>query len=338
MKTDLRKTEDRPGIWVLDALRRGGVDVEQLSARMPGLVRSVLQDPSGLTPDEVNILLLECEALSGDASFGLHMIDFVEMSMYGTYGYLLLNAPTVGGLLEMAERYYPLFYRGAKLIFSVRETVARCEYVVDEPVTVSRRHDNEWTLGFFVDFIRARVAQPWDPHRVTFTNEPPDDLSELHRVLGRNLSFNEPAAAFEFDRVLLEQTINDADPRLLRILTDEAEALLPGLNEAKPFATEVRLQILERLEAREANADAIAQRMAMSLSTFKRRLAQDNLNYRALREDVIRDVASKALVETDLSVSLIAYKVGYSELSAFDRAFGRITGMAPSVFRLAHQR
>ena len=71
----------------------------------------------------------------------------------------------------------------------------------------------------------------------------------------------------------------------------------------------------------------------MSSSGLKRRLAARGLTFRALRNEVIRKVAAEALVETDAEVNAIAKKLGYSQLSAFDRAFKRMTGMSPTVFR-----
>jgi len=99
----------------------------------------------------------------------------------------------------------------------------------------------------------------------------------------------------------------------------------------------VRLQILELLESDGTNSSDIARRMAMSRSTLKRSLAVRGLTFRGLRDEIIKDVACKALLETEAEVGTVASKLGYSELSAFDRAFKRITGMSPTMYRRAHQ-
>jgi AraC-like DNA-binding protein len=325
-----------PGIWLLDAFRRGGVDTEELSARIPELVDLMLRDPSSLRPDAVNRILIESEALSGDVNFGLHMVEHVDVSMYGTYGYLLLNAPTVGQFLRIAERYYATFYQGAGITNSTSQGMVRFEYRPHGSSSVSPRHDNEWTLGFFVNFIRERVRSDWCPRSVTFTNAPPAKLGELHRVFGTSISFYQATTGFEFEESLTRQTINDADPRLLEILTGQAEAMLFEL-ECGAFKSAVRLEILELLETGEATAELVAGRMAMSVSTLKRQLQREGSSFRSLRDDVIREVASRALAETDTSASNIALKLGYSELSAFHRAFRRLTGSTPSDFRRAHR-
>jgi len=322
-----------PGVWLLDAFRRGGVDARRLSERAPEQVDRLLRDPAGLDPDDLNRILIECAALSGNTSFGLHMTRFVDVSMLGTFGYLLLNAPTVGGFLEIAERYYPIFYRGARLVVSTDARCVQLGYGPAQPSNLSPRHDNEWTLGFFVEFIRDRVGEDWFPIRTTFANEAPRGLSELRRVFGGEILFNQPSTMIEFDRALLDHRINESDPRLLEILRGQAEALLGGIETPSSLESEVRLQILEQLERGAAKAAVIARRMAMSLSTFKRRLQRESLQFRALRDSVIRDVATRSLLETDLEIGDIAHKLGYSETSAFHRSFVRIVGQTPAQYR-----
>jgi AraC-like DNA-binding protein len=328
---------DLPGLWLLDAFQRGGVDTRQLAARLPELLDRALRDPAILRPDAVNRILLECEALSGDSHFGLHMTQYTDPSMYGTYGYLLRNAPTVGQLLELAERYYPTFYQGASITVKTRGGVARLEYQPRGSAMISPRHDNEWTLGFFVGFLRERFSASWHPRHVTFTNDPPPTLHELTRVFGPDIAFKQPRTGFEFDRELPGRTISRSDPQLLGILIHRAEALLRDVRERGPLMPTVRLEILDLLESGEATADRVAKRMAMSRSTLKRRLAQEGSSFRALRDEVVCEVASQALAETNVSAGDIALKLGYSELSAFHRAFHRLTGFTPTEFRHARR-
>ncbi len=322
-----------PGSWLLDAFRKGGADPGLLCERLPRETERLLGAPERLWPDEVNLILTECELLSGDAHFGLHMIDHVDFTSYGTYGYLLLSAPTVGRLLEVAQLYYPMFYRGGELILKISKSAGMLVYRVSRPTSVSPRHDNEWTLGFFVDFIQSKLETPWRPSRVSFSNSAPGNLSELHRQFGENLLFDQRETCFEFEPGLLDLQISDSDPQLLSILTRHADELLHGVLGAQSFEAQVRLLILERIRDGLPKADSIARLNSMSLSAFKRRLRNKGLSYRGLRDEVVREVSQRLLRDTDLSIGAIALEVGYSEHSAFDRAFARISGMTPLEYR-----
>ncbi len=76
----------------------------------------------------------------------------------------------------------------------------------------------------------------------------------------------------------------------------------------------------------------------MSVSTLKRRLKQKGFTYRQLRDGVVEDIATSAISKTQVPISEIALRVGYSELSAFDRAFVRLTGMTPLKYRAREAR
>ncbi|MCK9994952.1 MAG: AraC family transcriptional regulator ligand-binding domain-containing protein [Candidatus Krumholzibacteria bacterium] len=322
----------------MEAIRRGGVDTYRLSRDHPNEIRNLLADPGALPPDELNFILNLCAELSGDDNFGLHLVDLVDPTMFGPLGYLLANAPTFDRLLYFTEMYYHTLYRSAVFELNKGETVCSLEFRVQGSPQVSLRHLNEWPLGFFAVYFARQIGHGWLPLRVEFTNEAPDDVRELERVFGSNITFNAPRTAFEFEREILDRKINTSDSRFLKILTDQAEALLLEVVRPESFETGVRLQILELLESGGANSRDIARNMAMSRSTLKRELAARSLTFRGLRNEIIKEVACKALLETDTEVGALARKLGYSELSAFDRAFKRITGMNPTMFKRAQQK
>jgi len=330
--------EKLPGIWLLEAFRRGGVDTYKLSRNHPDGVRKLLADPGALTPDDLSFILNICAELSGDINFGLHLVDLVDQTMFGPLGYLLANAPTFDRLLNFAEKYYHTLYRSA--VFELRKSGPVCslEFRVQGSPRLSRRHHNEWSLGFFAVYFARQIGHGWLPLRVEFTNEAPDDVHELEGIFGGNIIFNAPRTAFEFEKEILNRKIHTSDPRFLKILTDQAETLLQEVVHPESFEAGVRLQILELLESGGASSQDIARNMAMSRSTLKRTLAARGLTFRGLRDEIIKEVASKALLETDTEVGVLASKLGYSELSAFDRAFKRITGMNPTMFKRAHQK
>jgi AraC-like DNA-binding protein len=73
----------------------------------------------------------------------------------------------------------------------------------------------------------------------------------------------------------------------------------------------------------------------MSTRTLQRRLRQQGIVYARLLEEVRRHLSSKYLADGNLSLGEIAYLLGYSESSAFNRAYRRWTGRTPSADRRA---
>jgi len=323
----------KPGAWLLDIFRDCGVDTNQLLRQLPEETNQLLKNPDRISTDIVNSILNACEALSGDAHFGLHLVRHIEISMYGTFGYLLLNAHTVKEFLYFAEHYYPLFYREARVCVLTHEDSSRFEYRRIDTPEVSPLHDNEWTIGFFVHFLRTKLGTDWQPLKATFSHPAPADTGELESCFGKNLMFDYPYCSFEIESSLLDVVITESDPGLLDILKGHSDLLLENYAARENFESQVRLLILQLVSEGSPSAKDVAIQMNMSLSTFKRRLAKRNLSFRILRDDVIQVLAQKVLEETDLSIAMVAQKMGYSETSSFGRAFRRHSGMTPRQYR-----
>lgn len=325
--------DTHPGSWLLDAFQEAGIDTHLLVRQLPVETARMLDFPDTITPDELNRVLNECQAQTGDTHFGLHLIETIDPTVLGIFVYLLLNAPTVGEFLALAERYYPIFYRGAVLEVTTEGRTCRVVYRRADIPKVPQRHDTEWTLGYFVHTIRSRLGVDWQPLRATFQESEPEDLHELVRVFGPNLYFERPENSFEIDAILLDTPLNDADPRLLQIIRDQADAVLQSFAATDNIEWHVRLLIMKDLEFGSPDAAHIAHQLGMSLSTFKRRLSRKNLTFRTLRDAVISELAKKALAETNVNISLIAMRLGYSEVSAFNHAFSRLVGQSPGSYR-----
>lgn len=318
---------------MLDAFRDMGVDVNALLRTLPDETARLLKHPESITADDLNRTLLACEEQTNDTHFGLHLIEGVELTALGLYGYLLLNASTIGEFLSLAEHYYPIFYRSAALEITRQAHSWRIVYRRSDLSAVNQRHDDEWTLGAFVSTIRARLGSDWQPIRTTFQGPAPKDLQELQRFFGHDLSFNQPLNSFEVDTALLDMPLNDSDPRLLQIIREQADELLQSYNETESVEAQLRLLIMKDLELGPPKAANVARQMGMSLSTFKRFLARHDLGFRALRDSVVRELATRALAETDVQVSQVAMQLGYSEVSAFNHAFLRLVGQSPRDYR-----
>lgn len=327
------RRNSQPGIWLIDAFRGMGVDVNVLLRALPNETARLLKNPESISADDLNRILLACEEQTNDPHFGLHLIESIELSAMGLYGYLLLNASTIGEFLSLAEHYYPIFYQSASLEITKQAGSWRLVYRRSDLSAVDQRHDDEWTLGAFVNTIRSRLGSDWQPLRTTFQGPAPKNLKELKRFFGKDLSFKQPLNCFEVDVALLDQLLNDADPRLLKIIREQADELLHSYNETESVESQLRLLIMKDLELGPPKAENIARQMGMSLSTFKRFLTRHDLGFRTLRDSVVQELATRALAETDIQISRIAMQLGYSEVSAFNHAFLRLVGQSPRDYR-----
>jgi AraC-like DNA-binding protein len=93
--------------------------------------------------------------------------------------------------------------------------------------------------------------------------------------------------------------------------------------------------MIQRLPHGTASAATIAETLGMSSRTFARRLAEEGATYSDVRGALRRDLARQYLADRGLSISQVAWLLGYREVSAFTHAFKRWTGKTPRQARVA---
>jgi AraC-like DNA-binding protein len=160
---------------------------------------------------------------------------------------------------------------------------------------------------------------------------PPD--GRIHREVFRcPIDYGRPRTALVVSREVWRLGLAGAAPDLREVLERHAADLLARQDDGDALAR-VRAAIREELPQRPPKLEAIAARVAMSTRTLQRRLGDAATTFQALVEDERRQAACAYLRRGDLAVGDVAYMLGYSEPSAFARAFKRWTGCSPRAYR-----
>ncbi|MFW5825124.1 MAG: helix-turn-helix transcriptional regulator [Marinobacter sp.] len=107
--------------------------------------------------------------------------------------------------------------------------------------------------------------------------------------------------------------------------------ILPSLT----FSRQVRPLIARQLARGKVKVESVAAELNMSRHTLYKKLKEENLTFAGLLEDVRREQALKYLHDRNRTLSEVAELLGFSELSAFSRAFKRWMGKSPAEFRAA---
>jgi AraC-like DNA-binding protein len=148
------------------------------------------------------------------------------------------------------------------------------------------------------------------------------------------ISFNQKTTAIVFERKLLDSKIKLNNPHLLNVLTDYAEKLLKKITTKDNIKDQVRRFIKHNLQENDVlDVNLAAKKLNMSRHTLYRKLKKEGVSFQSLAEEVRQAEAKHYLQENNISISEVAYLLGFSELSAFSRAFKRWTGESPAQFR-----
>jgi AraC-like DNA-binding protein len=294
-----------------------------------GLDESVLADPDARVLLRDLYALLEGCASLGDELVHLRMTRRMEVASLDALAFLVMTSPTFGDGLRAMLRFQRVFTEGERYELIDDPEGARVIYVPSGgPRPAHRLMAEMFATDLLVNGPRL-VGAPLEGVRVLFAHGAPKDREAHAALLGVDASFDAPSHAIVIpSRVLALPIASTAQEGMAAFFTRHLEARLRAL----PPETIGGRTIAVLVRGADADLATLASRLSMSPRTLQRRLADEGVSLRALAEDARRARAS-SLLEGGASIAETAYTLGYSEPSAFHRAFRRWTGQTPEQFR-----
>ncbi len=294
-----------------------------------------LEDPDQrVSQEKLMILWREIARRSGDADIGLRMAEVTQLETFNVTGYAMSHSPTLGKALDRLVRYSRLFYGGMEFQLSqVGHEVSLIYAPVSAAVWLSSISVG-WTLANIVRWGNRSLGQPWLLNRVEFQQAQPQEKAIYQRIFGNRLAFGGRSNRLQFAVAWLDAPLTQADAGLCELLDRYAENLLNQLPPSGSIVDELRHLLAGELRAREPKLEAIAQRLNYSPRTLQRKLQQAGTSFQQVLDEIRRQLAVQYLQNSQLTTSEIAFLLGFSENTAFNRAFRRWEGMTPGEYRL----
>src|SRR5437868_6713206 len=304
-----------------------------------GLVRAVMHGGAG----ERGITLAQYTAVweaavraSGCADLPMRAATALGPDSFGVVGFSCLLGPTVGEGFVRMTRVYRLLITAAHWSLDERGERLWIVFDLDSPPSLGARCAIEFALAELVHFTRLLASVPVEVVEVTFPHAPPADESGYRNLFRCPLAWNRERAALFIDRTLFELRQSRADPYLLAYFDRQADGLLAKRASDKDTSARVRRLLVEALADGPPSADLVAKRLGVSPRSLRRRLADEGTSFHTLVEDTRNALAQQYLSDPKLTISEIAFMVGFSALSPFQRAFRRWTNLTPGEYRHRH--
>lgn len=295
-------------------------------------VATIAAERSARVPRAVYDGLLDRAALeTGDPDLGLHVGKSIRPGHYGVAGYVAMNCATLGDALRQHLRYQALVADTSRpVVESDRQEVRLCW---DASKTTPHRHAAEMNLAGWISFVRSVSAEPLTPLRVEFRHAAPADTREHQRIFGCPVAFGRPRHAVAFEPSLLERPLARPDEEVRQLMEMHAQRLLKALAESDDPVSRARAFISARLSSGELTLSDVAGNLGLPERALQRRLQTQGLSFRTLLDEVRREQAEQLLRNPSFSVGDAAFLLGFSEQSAFQRAFRRWTRVSPGTYR-----
>ncbi|MBW4597326.1 MAG: AraC family transcriptional regulator [Brasilonema angustatum HA4187-MV1] len=309
------------------------LEAEQMLAAI-GLYPEILKDADVYISHEKFIALwVELVRCSGNPSIGLRMAEFAQPSCWDVVGYAVESSPNLNEAMRRIVRSVRVLHEEAEMTFEVKGKVARLTHTVPSFPISPYRANCDWVVAGIFLLIRRITGVDFVPLKVGFQYSLPEDISAYHRLFRAPLKFGQPVNEIAFDSTFLSSPLLKSYPGLGRVLDRYIEDLLAKLPHSESFIDSVRREISIELRGGNLGVEVIAKRLGFVPRTLQRKLKEAGSSYQELLDEMRRSLSIHYLQEQHMAVSEVAFLLGFSEASAFYRAFKRWTGTTPSEFR-----
>jgi AraC-like DNA-binding protein len=306
-----------------------GIDVAPLMVKA-GVTRKQVEDDSVrlAVKGQIKFVQLVADALHDDF-LGFHLARDGDLREGGLLYYVLNSSDLLGDALRRTERYSTIVNEGMSLrVRDGKELSVTFKYVDVE--RLSDRHQIEFWVTRLVHGCRKMTGHRLLPSYVGLVHRRKGGAAELVRFLGCDVEFGAATDEVAFPGTVKQMPLVCADPYLNKLLIKYCEEA-HSHQEAGRLTCRIAVEnaIVPLLPHGKARADEIARQLGMSLRTLERRLGSEGLTFAGILSELKFDLAKRYLQEGDLSISKIAWLLGYQDASAFTHAFKRWTGKAP---------
>lgn len=306
--------------------------LEMGCAGHPLYQRLCLQPPSSrMTFTQWWQLLDDVQAIFPGQPVGLLLGQRVKPAHVGVLGYLTLACDNVAQAMQRFERFQRLLHDGDRASVELHAQQICMAWGTD--FGPSTRLSDEVLISGLLTFLRMMTGDnTLRPLHVRFMFSAPADVS-VYRDLASDISFNAPRTEIHFPVTWFAKPISNSDPALQALLEQQAETLLSVLPGSGDFLQKLQSALLRCLQNGDASCAAVAGELHMSERSLFRKLAGMQIVFKDFLNATRMGLAKRYLQEGSLTHSEIALLLGYSEQSAFSRAFKKASGCGPKAFQ-----
>ncbi|HMM62792.1 MAG: AraC family transcriptional regulator [Mesorhizobium sp.] len=326
---------------VLASAASGVIDMIQVKGGSPEAVfasAAIRMSDVGCPTNELNLhqyctLFEQAARQTGNDNFGLEFGQQFQPRELGPLGYAATSSPTLGAALRNVEAYFPAHQGQSTFSFVPEGDIIWLSYQITDPRIEGRRQDAELSLGMFCNIFRHALGRNWAPLEVRFEHPKPDGASDHSRYFNAPVEFGRPTNAFAFRRDVLGTKMPEPDPYLFAIIEALLRSRRDYAGDPQDVVGVLRNQIRMHLNERTPGVQDIARILGLSSATLQRQLKELGVTYNDILRSTREELALHYLKNSDMPLTDVALSLGYSELSAFSRAFRNWTGMSPHRFR-----
>jgi len=318
-------------LWKL--IDANGHDPEALY-RGAGIDPDLLNKPGARIPyARVNRIWAKATEIIDDPCFGLMAYNFWHPSYLHALGYAWLASHTLREAFNRFVRYLRIISEIPFL--KLEEDTGGLTFMYDAAL-LDMRIPAQVDLGMAtaMHMCRLNFGEELKPKAVTFIHAEPPCAAKYMAFFKAPVQFSAPRDSMTLSLVDVDRHLLGANPQLAR-LNDQVMIEYLGKLDRDNIIDRVAAVMIDMLPSGGITDEKIAENLNMSERSLQRRLKEAGTTFRTILERVRKDLASTYVHDPEIELVGVAVLLGFSDQSAFSRAFKRWTGNTPSEFRMS---
>ena len=299
---------------------------EQLGFALPASLKNAFAEQERVSLElQGEIWETFCQQ-ADDPLIGIQFGLAIQVGHLDTVGMVLMSCDTVAEALDSLMDYYPIVGEGGTFEYAVAGDVCEIRYLPQYTTRLAERV--EAALASLLQLTRWSTGEQLQASGISFSHPALADPDRYQQLLGVPVEFEAAHNSLRIPAAALSLPLIYANPALCQHLRTLADQLLEQLGSQSLSAS---VRDLLRQHPRWGK-EKVAEQMAMSGRHLIRKLSEEGTSFKLLRDSLLQGMAEQSLKE-GLKLFDIADKLGFSDESAFAKAFKRWTGMTPAQFR-----
>jgi AraC-like DNA-binding protein len=292
-----------------------------------------MKDPySVLSADQAHQFFLNVLKNSDEPGIGLEIGWLSDLSHLGPYGLAQKSARTIGEAAREGAENFAFFYLLADYLMHVENGLARCcvlthtqdpglhRFTVERILATVQAHAEELSGGKILP-VKLLVDYP-----------EPENSTRYREIFQCPLHFSQQVCELHYDATTFDMPVASYDPQVQQVMQGLRSNLLTKLTAKRDVVGEVNLH-LRREPGKYPTLEEVANRLAMSSRTLRRRLSDKETSFQALLDAQRHHLACDFLLGTTMNIQQIADYCGFNDARNFTQAFKRWEGLNPSEYR-----
>ena len=320
----------------LQGVRARNLNADELLAKV-GLSSSLLQVPQARVSAKAYGALWRAIALTLDDEFFGQDSRRMKSGSFAMLCHSVVACKSLRDALERSLRFYALILDDISI--TLEDDAGEARIVLHERAGAGGRvFAHELLLMLLYGVSCWLVGRRIPILRTEFSYAEPKHSAEYRLMYCDDLSFNRPHTLLAFESDYLDLPVVQNERSVKEFLRTAPENILLKYKNGSSLSAKVRRRLRQCLSGEVPDFEELAVELNMTSATLRRRLHEEGASYQLIKDQLRRDLAISYLSHSTRNVMDIALELGFSERSAFHRAFRKWTGASPGEFRRNSQR